>query len=330
MKIFFGLISFFGLIYMIFLSSFSFAADTVRLQLKWYHQAQFAGFYVAKDKQFYEKEGLDVTFFEGGPGIDGSQDLLDDKVYFAVTSPEDILLKKSQGHSLTAIAAIYQKSAVAFLSRKDSGIVHPKDFAGKAIAVLSSKGINDFEFQFQALMKNMKVDVSNMTFVPHDPEYKGFLDKSVDITPCYLTSGLIKLKSWGKAVNIIYPGDYRVRFYSDTLATTAQRLKNNPDLILRFLKATLKGWQYAIENIDETTQIILNYARIKDPTLQKNMLEALVPLVYTGENNIGWMDIGEWNHMHQLLMDQNIIATPIKDIQSVFTTTPLTKIYPKH
>ncbi|WP_321493375.1 ABC transporter substrate-binding protein [uncultured Desulfobacter sp.] len=303
------------------------SAQTLRLQLKWYHQAQFAGCYVAIEKGFYKDLGIEMELTEGGPGESQSQSLADHNADFAISSPEDLLMHRSQGEPITAISAIYQKSAVVFLSRQDSGIVNPSDFKKKVIAAISSGGVADFSLQFVALMKNMRVDLSQIKLVPYDAEYKGFMDGSVDITPAYFTGGLIKLRTWGAKVNIIYPGDYRVRFYSDILMTTDELIETNPDLVQRVVAATLKGWQYAIENIESSIPIILKYARIKDAQLQKKMLEAAVPLVHTGEARIGWMNRKQWSHMHDILLDQKIIAGPIASIDKVFTNTFVEKTY---
>ncbi len=145
--------------------------------------------------------------------------------------------------------------------------------------------------------------------------------------PAYFTGGLIKLLTWGVKVNIIYPGDYRVRFYSDILMTTDDLIETNPDLVQGAVTATLKGWRFAIENIELTIPIVLKYARIKDARLQRKMLEAAVPLVHTGEKPIGWMSRQEWSHMHDILLDQKIITDPISPIDKVFTDKFVEKTY---
>lgn len=302
-------------------------ARTLRLQLKWYHQAQFAGYYVAIEKGFYKDHGIEVALIEGGPGKNQSQALVEHNADLAISSPEDLLMNRSLGNPITAISAIYQKSAVVFLSRQDSGIVTPSDFAKKIIAAKSNDGIADFSLQFDALMKNMQVDRSKIVLVPYDAEYKGFKDGIVDITPAYFTGGLIKLLTWGVKVNIIYPGDYRVRFYSDILMATDDLIETSPGLVQGAVTATLKGWQFAIENIDLTIPIVLKYVRIKDARLQRKMLEAAVPLVHTGEKRIGWMSREAWLHMHNILLDQKIISAPISPIDKVFANKFVEKTY---
>lgn len=99
--------------------------DKVALQLKWIHQAQFAGFYVAHDKGFYSDEHIDVTFIEGGSQVDIAAPLISGAAQFTVLSPEDILIKQSEKIPVTAIATIYQRNAVVYLSQADSWIAPP-------------------------------------------------------------------------------------------------------------------------------------------------------------------------------------------------------------
>ena len=301
-------------------------ARQVRIQLKWYHQAQFAGCYVAKEKQFYKAAGLEAVLLPGGPGLNQTQALLKDNAEFSISSPEDLLMHRSHGEPVTAIAAIYRKSAVIFLSRAGSGILKPQDFAGKIVAVESHRGISDFRLQFDALVKNLGVARSSMRLVSYEPSYKGFIKGQVDITPAYFTGGLIKLRAKGVKVNIIYPGDYRVRFYSDILMTTDALLKQDPDLVYRVVKATIKGWRYAIDHIEESIPMILKYARIKDPVLQKNMLAAAVPLIHTGTDHLGWMTTQAWTHMYRILLDQHILDVPLSDVGAVFTNRFIEKM----
>jgi NitT/TauT family transport system substrate-binding protein len=302
------------------------SARTVRIQLKWVHQAQFAGCYAALEKQFYKNLGLDVALIEGGPGKNQTQALLDGKADFCISSPEDLLMHRSRDEPVSAVAAIYRKSAVVFLSKTGSGIQKPGDFAGKVIAAESNQGISDFRLQFDALMENLGVDRGTMTLVPYDTEYKGFISGQTDITPAYFTGGLIKLRAMGLKVNIIYPGDYRVRFYSDILMTTHKRIQEDPDLVQDVVLATMKGWKYAIDHIDESVPMIMKHARIKDAGLQRNMLEAAVPLINTGTDRLGWMTLAEWQHMYKILLDQDILTAPVAELERVFTNRFLEKL----
>lgn len=303
--------------------------EKVTLQLKWVHQAQFAGFYMAREKGFYAEEGLDVSFLEGGNNVDIAQSVLSGAADFGVMSPEDVLIKCSQGEPLLALAAIYRRSAVVYASREGSGIVGPGDFKGKKFAVRGSEGsVRDFELQFQALAKSQALPLSRMELLDYDPSYQGFLDGEVDVTAAYLTGGVIRMRQDGTALNIIWPGDYGVRFYSDVLVATRETASERPGLTERFLRATLKGWEEAIGDPQAAVQATLKYAKIPDPELQTAMMDAQAPLVHTGEDRIGWMKASDWMHMHDILVEQDICPA-LQDVNSVFTIDFLQKAYGK-
>jgi NitT/TauT family transport system substrate-binding protein len=301
--------------------------DEVTVQLKWVHQAQFAGFYWAQEKGYYAQENLKVRFQEGGQGIDSAQPVISGEADFGVITPEDVLIKRSQGAPLTAIAAIYRRSAVVFVALADSGIIRPADFLGKTVAAAGSGGaVRDFEFQFQALIKRLKLNPSRIKLVSYDPDYTDFYARKVDVTAAFLTGGVIKMRQKGYKLNLIWPGDYGVRFYSDTLVTNEGLMAQKPELVTRFLRATLKGWREAVGDPEGAAAVTLKYAQIKDLKFQKAMMEALLPLVHTGEDQIGWMKTKDWERMHGIMLEQGLIPGPL-NLEKVQTVSFLERVY---
>jgi len=303
--------------------------DEVTLQLKWMHQAQFAGFYMAQEKGHYAQENLKVRFLEGGQDIDIAQRVISGQADFGVLTPEFIFLQRSQGAPLTAIASIYRRSAVVFVSKADSGIVRPSDFIGKSVAVGDLKGSQsqkDFELQFQSMMKKLRLDVAQVRVVPYDPDYIGFGNGTVDATPCYATGGLIKMRHKGLKLNLIWPSDYGIHFYSDTLTTTEKVITERPDLVKRFLRATVKGWRDAVENTYQAVSVTLKYAQAQDRQLQTAMMEAMLPLVHPGEDRIGWMRPQVWQEMYKMLIEQNQLPNPV-EMDLAYTLRFLEEIY---
>jgi NitT/TauT family transport system substrate-binding protein len=294
------------------------APDEVRLQLKWLHQAQFAGFYLAQEKGYYAKENLKVTFLEGGPDVDNAGRVITGKADFVIMSPDDILLSRSQGAPLTALAAIYRRSAVVFVARADSGILKPMDFKGKTVAAAGEGGSKEFHLQLRAMMKRLGIDQNRVKIAPFDPSYSSFYNGEVQVTSCYVTSGLIKIRQKGIKLNLIWPGDYGIHFYSDTLAATDKLISENPGLIARFLRASLKGWQDAVEDTQKAVAVTMKYAQGQNLDFQTAMLEAMLPLIHTGEDRIGWMKPEVWEGMYDTLSKQGILEKPF-DVHRAFT-----------
>jgi NitT/TauT family transport system substrate-binding protein len=294
------------------------APDEVKLQLKWHHQAQFAGFYMAQEKGYYAAENIKVTFLEGGLDVDIAETVSSGKADFGVMTPEYILINRSRGADLSALAAIYRRSAVVYAAKADSGIVKPADFMGKTVAVEGKGGSLEFYLLFRALMRNLKIDISKLNIIPYDPEYTAFYSGKADVTAAYYTGGIIRIRKKGMKLNLIWPGDYGVNFYSDTIVATDRLLSENPDLVARFLRATLKGWHDAVENYKDAVTITLKYARDKDSDTQTAMMEAMLPLVHTGEDRIGWMKPDVWREMYDTLSEQKLLNKSF-DVNQAYT-----------
>lgn len=305
------------------------APDEVTLQLKWVHQAQFAGFYMAREKGYYEKENLKVRFLEGGNETDITTTILNGDADFGVVASEMVLIQRQlQSAPITAIAAIYRRSATVYVSKKGSNITQPTDLPGKKIAALTvGESVSEFEYQLMAMMHRLGLDQRTLSLVPYDPEYKDFIAGNVDVTPAYLTAGVIKLRRKGLDLNIIWPGDYNIHFYSDTLVTTEEMIEQRPNVVERFLRATLKGWKDALGNTEEAIQVTMKYAQIQDEQFQTDMLNSLRPLVDTGKDHIGWMSDKAWLQMHNILINQGILSKSFNTFENVYTTRFLDAVY---
>ena len=303
--------------------------EPVTLQLKWLHQGQFAGFYMAKEKGYYTAENLDVTFLEGGKDINPCERLCTGNADFAIVSAESVFTKHTENSNAKAVAVIYQRSPVVFAAKTESHIVRPRDFAGKTIAVgnVEGGGFAEALVQFNTLMKKTGLTPSDYRTVPYDPLFKDFLSTKADITPTYLVNGAIQLRTMGITLNLIWPGDYGIPFYSDTLVTTGAYLREKPDIALRFFRASMKGWKDVVEQVDEAVEVTMKYAAGTDRTFQRNMIEAQMPLVHTGEHPIGWMEPVIWKSMYEILVDQGIITKPVQDLESVYTFDLLYALY---
>ncbi len=297
--------------------------DQVTVQLKWVHQAQFAGFYVAREKGYYEQEKLEVNFLEGGEGIDNVESLTSGQAHFIVDSPEATLTYNGAQRPI-AIAAIYRRSPLVFIALAESGIHKPADFLGQTVAIEGSA--LDVEIQFVAMMEKLGLAVDEVVLMPYDYEYATFLNRDAKITYGYLTGGVTRLRHKGHQLNLIWPCDYGIHMYSDTLFTTEQLIAENPDLVTRFLRATLKGWQDAVGDAGMAVEMTMRYAKEANPDLQLAMMEAQLPLVHTGEEHIGWMKREMWQGMYKTLLEQGLAPANL-DWDKLYTLQFLEQIY---
>jgi len=301
--------------------------DEVTVQLKTVHQVEFAGFYIAQEKGYYAKENLKVNFLAGEKDLAIIPRVIYGNADFAVVSPESTLIAAGKGSPLTAIAVIYRESPVVYVSMADSGISRPNDFIGKTVATLDASGSQkDMEVQFYIMMKSQGVDVSQIKMIAYDPEYVAFSRGQIQVAPCYATTDLVRLKRDGLKLNLIWPSEYGANFYSDTLVTTDKLIKENPGLVSRFLRATLRGWQDAIEDNEKAVEATLQYTVAQDPQLQMAMMESQVPLIHTGEDHIGWIKPEKWQQMYDLLREQGLLDKSF-DVTQMYDLEFLQEIY---
>jgi len=227
-------------------------SEKVSLQLKWLHSFQFAGYYAAKEKGFYAEEKLDVTIRERIPGINNIEQVLKDLSQYGVADT-GLLEQRLGGKPVVVLASIFQHSPLVYLTLKDSGIVSPYELRGKRVmedsydnapllAMLYETGISTDEF----------THLSN-SFNPDD-----LINGKTDAMVSYLTDQIDYFKNKGVEINIIDPRNYGIDFLGDNLFTTEQEINRHPERVRRFLRASLKGWDYALKHQDELIRIILS------------------------------------------------------------------------
>jgi NitT/TauT family transport system substrate-binding protein len=129
-------------------------------------------------------------------------------------------------------------------------------------------------------------------------------------------------------VNSIYPDDYGVHFYGDVIITTDELIKTNPDLVLRFLRASLKGWTYAVENPNNVSSMVVKVEPKAVIAVEDEKMLISLPLINTGEDHIGWMKADIWAGMEKTLREQKVLTGPL-DSNQVYTPQFLDQIYGK-
>jgi NitT/TauT family transport system substrate-binding protein len=294
----------------------------VSVQLLWVHQAQFAGMYAADLKGFYAEEGLQVTFLQGGPDIPRWDSVLAGTAQFGLASGDEVILARSQGKPVRAISVIYRRSPTVFFSLESFAITRPEDFVGKQIRVTAN-----LIPTLHAITSRVGVSPDQYAEVILPSDLALFATGETPVWGAYLTGLVVEAQQAGYKLNIIYPDDYGVHFYADTIITTDDLILNNPDLALRFLRATFKGWTYAVENPAEVGAMLLQYNPQANVDLENKKMLSILPLVNTGEDHIGWMEPDIWAGMEQTLQEQNVLTLP-QDITQVYTIQFLEAIYP--
>ena len=159
----------------------------------------------------------------------------------------------------------------------ESGIETPQDFSGHSANVGGIDGL----IQFEALLN--KLNITDVEILPYTYDLEDFYTGKVDITPAFSAGSLIEIQKEHPDVNVIWPIDYGIHLYSDTIFTTDSMISDQPDVVLRFLRATLKGHEYALDFPDEAVEICLRYADNPDPDSSKSNAGCQHPL------NLYWL-----------------------------------------
>jgi len=291
------------------------AEEAVTLRLKWFHQAQFAGFYVAKDKELYKAAGLNVDIQPGGPDFPAIQMVTGGNEQFGVTAADQILIARSKGVPVVALAVIFRRNPFVLFSLAKSGIKAPADYVGKNIGV--KIGGNE-ELIYRAILAKAGIDKAKLNEIPVKFDITPLLAGAVDVWPGYLINEVLAAREKGFDVNIVSPPDYGIDLYADTLFTTEKMLKEQPDVVRKFVSATLRGWSSAIAAPEEAAQITVKYGAKLTYEHELAMMKASLPLLQPDAQPVGWMDAANWSATQKLLVEAGFQKTPV-EIGKAFT-----------
>lgn len=263
----------------------------VRLQLKWTHQFQFAGFYAAVEQGFYRDAGFDVTLLEGRPDVDPVHAVADGAADFGVGN-SGLVLWRAKGAPIMAVAAIFQHSPFVLLARRDARLQSVHDLAGRKLM------LEEHAAELLAYLKMERAPVSGMTIVPHSGDVGALIRGEVDAISAYSTTEPFDLQAAGFAYNVFNPRAAGIDFYGDTLFTHERLAKGDPAMVKAFRDASMRGWRYALENLDEMVGVIIaRYAPLMPR--DKLVFEAheIRRLMLADMVEVGYMYEGRWRHI---------------------------------
>ncbi|WP_282168500.1 ABC transporter substrate-binding protein [Ruegeria atlantica] len=244
-------------------ASSAFAADEVTLQLKWVTQAQFAGYYVAKDKGFYEEEGLDVTILPGGPDIAPTQVIAGGGADVTVEWMPAALAAREKGLPLVNIAQPFKSSGMMLTCWKDAGIAAPEDLKNRTLGVWFFGN----EFPFMSWMSQLGIDTGGKSESGVEVLKQGFNVDPLLQRQADCISTMTYNEYWQVIDSGVNPDELVTFKYEDqgvaTLEDGLYVLEENlgdaafVDKMERFVRASMKGWKYAEEHPDEAADIVL-------------------------------------------------------------------------
>lgn len=288
---------------------------------QWSPQAQFAGYYVAREMGIYRKYGIDLTIFPGGPHSPSLDFLEKGKVDFATMWLSPAIHKRSQGVKLVNIAQIIQRSALILVAKKSRGIYKPQDMDGKKVSLWRE----EFQIQPMAFFKKYKL---NVKVIPQSFSVNLFLRDGVDVASAMLYNEYHTILNAGvnpDELTSFFFYEHGLNFPEDGVYTLEKTFKKDPELSCNFAKASTEGWLYAFSHPEETLDIVLNFmfkANVPANRVhQKWMLERMKDVILFQGTQNGILQQSDYERVAKELFESGLIKQ-IPDFKSFFVTCP--------
>jgi NitT/TauT family transport system substrate-binding protein len=296
-------------------------------QLQWVPQAQFAGYFAAKDLGFYEEVGLDVTLLDGGPDIAPQQ------VVAASDGPElgeawvpKVLVAREEGADLVNIAQVFQRSGTVEVSWADSGIESPEDWAGKTVGAWGFG--NEFEVVAAARQAGLEPG-EDFEMVTQNFDMVAFLNRELDAAEAMTYNELAQVLETENPetgelyvledLNIIDFNEVGTAMLQDHIIARESWLAeetngvSNEQIATCFLRASFEGWMHCRDNPDECVDIVLDQGTILGEGHQHWMMNEINALIWPSPDGIGILDEGLWDQTVQISLDSEIITEEPSD-----------------
>lgn len=275
--------------------------DPVRLQLQWFAQSQFAGYYVAKDLGFYEAQCLDVTILEGAVEIVPQQVLATGGAEFGLAWVPKALVSRDAGADIVNIAQVFERSGTLEVSWADSGITEPADWAGKTV------GNWGFGNEFELTAAINRFGVEDVDLVGQDFTMTALLNRELDAAEAMTYNEYAQVL---EAVNpdtgeLYQPEDLSVIDFNEVGTAMLQDAvwvnadwiaeAGNEDIAVRFLTASFQGWIHCLDDFDECVQVVLDNGSTLGQSHQEWQLNEILALIFPATNGIGVMNQELWD-----------------------------------
>lgn len=279
------------------------APTKVVLQLKWRHQFQFAGYYAAVEKGYYREAGLEVELREARPERDQVESVLAGEAEYGVGN-SDLLLTRAAGKPVVVLAPIFQHSPLALVARKTAEITSMHSLHDRPMMMIESE-----KAEILAYFKHEGVDLRSLRISPHTHRIEDFIAGKIDAMSAYVTDQPFYLREANVPYMIFLPRSGGIDFYGDTLFTTEEQIRRHPAQVRAFLRASLRGWDYALAHREELVDLIL--AKYSRRLSREHLLfeaNKTAELMHPGLIEVGHNNAGRWRHIAQTYAEFGMVA----------------------
>jgi NitT/TauT family transport system substrate-binding protein len=301
------------------LSSPAVALDKVTLRLSWVFGSEFSPIFLARDKGFFEREGIDVDILPGQGSTVTVKLVGNGDADFGEAAADQALMAYAKGLPVVSTAVILQKTPVAVIFPTDSGIKTLTDLYGKTLGIPT---LSVAEKQWRFVEKFNHLDASRISEVSLGTGIAQMIEaRKVDAALAFFFNDGLKVESDGIPMSWILMSDVGLPIYSDALIVNENTIKKNPDLVRRFTRAFIEGWTYALTHEKETLDAFLKDNPTVDAKYSALKLPQVLKLTQTPDtetHGIGYSTKAKWEAMQSALLDMGIMANGI-DVTKVFT-----------
>jgi NitT/TauT family transport system substrate-binding protein len=288
--------------------------------MNWFAEPELGGQYAALAKGYYQDAGIDMTNQSGGPTVSSVQIVAAGKAQFGVTEADGILLARKEGVPVVAIAAIFQKNPQVFVYHKEDKTI--KDFGSfNGHQVIVGAGAPFWEY----IKTAYKLD--KVKEIGYTGQLAPFLADKTAVIQGYLTSEPFVLAAQGVATGTLLIHDSGYQPYTTLLFTTEKLIKEQPDLVAKYVAASIKGWEYYKTNSDEINPVIQKENPDLKPELMKLGAAAEMDLVFgmdAAAGGVGIMTKERWDALGDKLKGLKLIPAD-QDVSAAYTTQFLPK-----
>ncbi len=287
----------------------------VRIQLKWKHQFQFAGFYAALAQGDFQRAGLNVRLIEGGPSINPVNEVVAGRAEFGIGT-SGLLVSRSQGQPIVAVAGIFQHSPYVLIARKDPSITTVKDLEGKRVMV------EPFAEELIAYLHHEHVNVNKIHMVEHSGNPLDLASGTADAMTAYTTTEPFILDQAGIPYRVFDPKLAGIDFYGDTLFTTETFAHEHPALVVALRGAMVQGWLYAFGHRDEIIALIdRQYHSTLTDDQERFAANEIRRLLIPDLIEIGYMNRARWEHIANQFRAAGLLKREV-DLDTFLFTPP--------
>lgn len=292
--------------------------EKVSLQLQWLDQFQFAGYYMAKEKGFYAQAGFDVDIKKFSYSTDVIGDVASGKTTYGI-GRSSLIWYYSKGIDISLLSATFQTSPLTLIALQSSKIDDIKDFKGKT-AMVTEDAVETASVY--AMINSSKIGEKSIKFKKHTFDVNDLIDKKVDLYAGYVSNEPFILEKKKIPYRLFSPKDKGLDFYDDILFTSQEEVRKNPEGVSNFKKASIKGWEYAFENIEETVEIIHKKYNPTKKTKDALLFEAdeLKKLSYSNGEPFGAIDKNKIERILDIYRVMGLVEVDVDLERLIFST----------